>query len=228
MLDVRLFKNHVFAASSAAALFVYMSQFILVFLAPFYLQSLRGFTPSYAGLLYLPMPLATMCVAPISGALSDRVDSRFISSAGALVMAGGLSMLAFVDASTPVGYFVAAMAVTGLGFGTFQTPNNSAIMGGVPPQNRGTASGTMATMRNIGMVLGVAVSGALFEFSRARATEALTAEGLTGAHLSDTAFVTALHNTYLTAVGVALLAMVASFVKGRVRPEREKAGVEAL
>ena len=222
MLDVRIFKNRVFAASNSAALFAYMAQFILIFLAPFYLQALRGFTPSFSGILYMSMPLASMVVAPISGALSDRVDSRFISSAGALIMAGGLFMLSFLDIGTPNAYFIVAMAVTGFGFGFFQTPNNSAIMGNVPAKNRGTASGTLATMRNIGMVLGVAVSGALFEFFSARATGAYTAAGLVGDVLADKVFVSAIHNTYLVAVAVALLSMTASLIKGRVMTEREK------
>ena len=154
MLDIRLFRNRVFAASNGAALFIYMAQFIMVFLAPFYLENLRGFSPMTSGLLTMPMPLATMCIAPISGNASDRVDSRFISSTGAFIMACGLFMLSFLAPNSSIAYIVISMVVTGLGFGMFQTPNNSAIMGNVPPQNRGTASGTMATMRNAGMALG--------------------------------------------------------------------------
>jgi MFS family permease len=113
MLDVRLFKNRVFAASSVAALFIYLAQYVLVFLSPFYLQTLQQFTPDYAGLLYLPMPLASMLVAPVSGILSDRIVSRFLSAAGALIMAGGLFMLGLMNASTPVAYILVSMAATG-------------------------------------------------------------------------------------------------------------------
>jgi EmrB/QacA subfamily drug resistance transporter len=210
MLNLGLFRNRVFSASNLAALLIYMAQFVMVFLAPFYLQKFRGFSVMASGMLYLPMPLATMCVAPLSGAASDRFDSRYISSLGALIMAAGLYMLSFLGANSSQAYIVAAMVATGGGFGLFQTPNNSAIMGNVPRENRGTASGTLATMRNIGMVMGVAVSGALFSLFEDKAAAA----GLP----ADGAFPYALHNTFLVAAGIALLSMTASLFKGRTRP----------
>jgi EmrB/QacA subfamily drug resistance transporter len=222
MLNIRLFKNRVFAASNSAALFIYMAQFVLVFLSPFYLQDLRQFAPDYAGLLYLPMPLASMLIAPISGILSDRVDSRFLSAVGALVMAAGLFMLGTMNAVTPVAFIMVSMAVTGFGFGLFQTPNNSAIMGNVPVQNRGTASGTLALMRNIGMALGVAVSGALFGFFEGAGQAVFEASGQTGAALSDSVFVYAFHSTLFAAVAAALLSMISSLIKGKVLTEKQK------
>ncbi|MEA4894283.1 MAG: MFS transporter [Oscillospiraceae bacterium] len=222
MLDMDFFKNRVFAASNAAAVFIYMSEFIMIFLTPFYLQTLRGYTAMQSGLLYMPMPLATMLIAPISGSASDRVDSRYISSAGALILACGLYMLSFLKAETPNTYIIVAMLVSGAGFGMFQTPNNSAIMGSVPLKNRGTASGTLATMRNIGMVLGVAVSGSLFSHSQRKAEELFSSQGQTGNLLSGSAFIFALHITALVAAAIAVAAMVASFVKGKVPTEIDR------
>ncbi len=219
MLNVRFFKNRTFAASNAAAVFIYMAQFIMVFLAPFYLENLRGFSAMTSGLIYLPMPLATMCIAPISGSISDKAGSKYISAFGALLMACGLFMLSFLQANSTVIYMVAAMVVTGLGFGMFQTPNNSAIMGSVPLANRGTASGTLATMRNIGMCLGVAVSGALFSTFESNATAALMAQGQTGELLQNNAFISALHFTFIAAAVVALLSMTASLIKQNVQPQ---------
>lgn len=222
MLDISLFQNRVFSASNAAAVFTYMAEFIMIFLAPFYLETLRGYSALLSGLLYLPMPLATMFVAPVSGSISDRFDSRYISSFGAFIMACGLFLLSFLNAVSPFPYIIFCMILTGLGFGMFQTPNNSAIMGNVPPANRGTASGTLATMRNIGMVLGVAVSGSLFSFFEDKAAGLYLSRGLSGDQLQASVFTYALHFTFLAAAAVALLAVIASFVKGKVRTEQEK------
>lgn len=222
MLNLKLFHNRVFAASSAAALLTYMAQFMLVFLTPFYLQNLRGYSAFVSGLLYLPLPVATLLVAPVSGAISDRFDSRFISSAGMLVMAAGLFSLSFLKPDTSNAYIVTCMFLTGVGFGMFQTPNNSAIMGNAPREYRGTASGTLATTRNIGMSVGVAVSGALFSAVSGRAKTQLALQGLTGAALTQTAFIRALQFTFLAAALVALLSMTASLVKGKVKTELEK------
>lgn len=214
LFQMQLFKNRVFTASNASAFFTYMAQFIMVFLAPFYLESLRGYSALFSGILYLPMPLATMCTAPISGGLSDRYGSRYLSAAGALIMSSGLLMLSFLGAGTSSLYIILSMIVTGFGFGIFQTPNNSAIMGNVPPQNRGIASGTLATMRNTGMVMGVAVSGALFSYLQSSAADQFEHAGQAGIQLQSSAFVFAMHYTFLAAAVVALLAMTASLLKG--------------
>ena len=219
ILNIALFKNRVFAAGNLAAAFNFMAQFIMIFLTPFYLEKLRMFSPVMAGMLYMPMPLATLLIAPVSGIASDHFDSRYLSSAGMGIMAAGLLMLSFLKIDTPIWFIIVAMILAGLGSGMFQTPNNSAVMGNVPPQNRGTASGVLATMRNIGMVLGVAVSGALFSLNTNRANAIYSTKGLKGLPLQQASFIYALHITFLTAAAVALLAMVASLTRGKVKTE---------
>jgi EmrB/QacA subfamily drug resistance transporter len=217
ILNIDLFKSRVFAAGNFAAVFNFMAQNIMIFLAPFYLEDLRQFSPAKAGVLYMPMPLATLLIAPVSGFAADRYDSRYLCSGGMAIMSGGLVMLSFLKADTPVWYIVTAMALAGLGSGLFQTPNNSAVMGSVSAEYRGTASGVLATMRNTGMVLGVAVSSALFSFLRSRAESLYGAEGLTGTQLHQASFLYALHFTFLAAAGVALVSVLVSLQKGKVR-----------
>lgn len=210
MLNLGLFKNRIFSASIAAAVFNFMAQFIMVFLAPFYLQSIRLFSPVITGLLYMPMPIATLIAAPIAGALSDRFDTRILSSIGMGVMAVGLFMLSFLNITTSYGYIIASLAICGLGSGMFQTPNNTAVMGNAPQENRGTASGILATSRNVGMVMGVALSGALFFV--------LSGSGIPNGAVStqeQNTFIYALHITYIVAAAIALLAMLASLMKGK-------------
>lgn len=221
LLNLGLFRNRVFSASLCAAVFNYMAQFIMAFLAPFYLEKIRLLPPSAAGLLYLPMPLATMIIAPLAGMLSDRFDSRWISSAGMGVMAVGLFLLSFLGMGTPNWFILLAMVLCGCGSGLFQTPNSSGIMGNAPAEHRGMASGVLATMRNVGMVLGVASSGALFTFFSGRANSAY-AVSLSGTALQQASFTYGLHITFLAAAAVAALAMAASLIKGRVRTEVEK------
>jgi EmrB/QacA subfamily drug resistance transporter len=212
ILALSLFRSRVFSASLAAAVLCYMAQYIMVFLTPFYLQTVRLFTPAMAGLLYMPMPLATLAVAPFAGMFADRYDTRLLTSAGMGVMAAGLLLLSRLDADTPLWAIAVSMAVTGLGSGLFQTPNNTALMGGAPPEHRGVASGLLAAARNVGMVFGVALSGALFSLFAGRATGSLAlTEG------DPAVFAYALRFSFFIAAGVALGAMAASLVKGRVR-----------
>jgi EmrB/QacA subfamily drug resistance transporter len=226
MLSLSLFRNRVFSASLAAAVFNYAAQFMMAFLAPYYFQKIRILSPVMTGLLFLPMPLATILIAPISGSFSDRHDSRILSSAGMGTMALGLCMLAFVDTGTPYWYIVVCMALAGAGSGMFQSPNSSAIMGSVPVDQRGAASGTLATVRNIGMVVGVALSGAFFGAGTARATKALSLCGISGIELSDRAATSGLRVTFLAATASAILAMTASLAKGNTA-KRNTPDIEA-
>ena len=217
LFDLTLFQNRLFAMSNLAALLNFMSQFTIILLIPFYLQQLRGLTPAQSGLLYLPMPLTTMILAPISGTLSDRMDSRYLSSTGMAIIAAGMLLLSNLKADSTNIYLIAGLITVGLGIGLFQTPNNSAIMGSVSHSKRGTASGMLATMRNIGMVLGVAISGAIFSSSNHWLMDSLKTRGLSGGLLAKAAFEGALHITYLVGAAFACIAVIASLVRGATR-----------
>lgn len=221
LFDIKLFKNRQFSMSNLAALLNYMAQYMIILLIPFYLQRLRGLPPAEAGLLYFPMPLTTMVVAPISGILSDRMDSRYLSAAGMAVMAVGMGLLSNLKIDSTNLFLITGLIITGLGIGLFQTPNNSAIMGSVPGNRRGIASGMLATMRNMGMVLGVAVSGALFSASNHWFVNLLQKQGLSGVELEQTAFINALGITYTVGAGLALIAALISLTKGSTIPQKQ-------
>jgi MFS family permease len=104
----------------------------------------------------------------------------------------------------------------------FQTPNNSAVMGNAPQEYRGIASGTLATMRNIGMVLGVAVSGALFSIYQRKAVSSLAVLKISDLERKNEAFAYGLHITFLAAVIAVVIAMGASFMKGKEKIEIER------
>lgn len=217
LLPLGLFKNRLYSFSLIAAVFNFSAQFMLAFLAPFYYQNIKHYSPMMTGLMFLPMPIATLLVAPLSGALSDKHDSRFLSAGGMGLMSVGLFMMSFLNADTPNGYIFAAMILSGIGSGMFQTPNNSVIMGSAPAEFRGIASGTLATMRNIGMLMGVALCGALFSYTSGRATGLYTAQGLSGDALKVASFTYGLRITITVAAVIALLAAASSLIKGRTK-----------
>lgn len=214
MLNLRLFNNRTFSASIAASFLNYTAQFIMVFLAPFYLEDIRMFPPAITGLLYMPMPIAILIVAPVSGALSDRINTRILSSAGMGVMAVGLIMLSFMGADSPYWYIIIAMIACGIGSGMFQTPNNTALMGSAPQDCRGIASGMLAIARNLGMVIGVALSGLMFT--------AISGKGIPNGTVSVSdqgLFINALHITFIAAGAFAVFAVVASLTKEKKRTD---------
>jgi MFS family permease len=155
-----------------------------------------------------------MVVAPLAGYISDRFDARYISSAGMAVIALGLYLISNVKADTKIFIIIIYTMVIGIGIGTFQTPNNSAIMGSVPANRRGVASSMLATMRNLGMVLGIAISGTLFNSRLNKLTKIFSIEGYTGTELTNRAFTGAMKTTLLVATALACVAVFTSLIRG--------------
>jgi MFS family permease len=133
-----------------------------MFLLPFFLQLVKGYPPHYIGFLMMVTPLMMGVVAPLSGILSDRFGTRGISVLGLLiVVCGCLSVSTLNSQVGPLGYILRT-APFGIGMGVFQSPNNSAVMGAVPPERLGVASGLLALTRNLGHTTGLPLMGALF------------------------------------------------------------------
>jgi EmrB/QacA subfamily drug resistance transporter len=132
MLDLSLFGQRVFSASTGSALLNYICVYSITFLMPFYLIQGRGLNPAQAGLLLTAQPIIMAVTAPVSGALSDRFGSKGLSTAGMLILALGLFLLSRLGAASPTGLVVLGLAVAGMGTGLFISPNNSALMGAPP------------------------------------------------------------------------------------------------
>jgi len=157
LLKIRIF---ILPVISAAILFV--SLFTMVFLMPFYLVYPYGFSIDKAGYTMV-IPFAFLFfISPLSGYISDRIGSRLLCTLGMLVMSIALFMLSMLTPSHAYISVALPLALVGIGTGIFISPNNSIIMSAISKAYRGVASGTVATSRNIGMVLGVAMSGLIF------------------------------------------------------------------
>jgi EmrB/QacA subfamily drug resistance transporter len=176
MLDLSLFRSRVFTGATGSAMASYVAQFAVLFLLPFYLQW-RGYGAEATGGILMTQPVVMMMTAPVAGTLSDRLGTRGPVVIGLALLAGGILLLSFLGPSTPTPVLVLGMAVAGLGFGAFVAPNNSRLLGAAPPNRRGIASGVLAAARNVGMVLGVGLAGAVYTTVLARRGDGAVAEG---------------------------------------------------
>lgn len=168
MLDLSLFGNRTFSASTVSALLNYICVYSVLFILPFLLIQGRGLDPQHAGLVLAAQPIVMAVIAPLAGSLSDRIGSRLLATLGMLSLAAGIFLLAMLAEGSSLAAIAAALGVVGLGVGLFVSPNNSALMGAAPRHRQGIASGVLATARNLGMVLGVGLSGAVFTTVLAR------------------------------------------------------------
>ncbi|MGB5889388.1 MAG: MFS transporter, partial [Thermoanaerobaculia bacterium] len=154
VLEIDLFRhNTVFALSNLAALINYAATFAVGFLLSLYLQKVRGLAPQDAGLVLIAQPVVQALVSPLAGKLSDRSEPRTVASLGMAITLVGLVLLVFLDDTTPLRLVVGCLAVLGLGFGIFSSPNTNAIMGSVERRFFGVAGAMVGTMRQMGMMV---------------------------------------------------------------------------
>ncbi len=161
MLNLEMFTNRRFSFASLSALLSFMALYALVFLTPFYLNYVLQYSILKVGLVMAVSPIATLFIAPLSGALSDRIGTRGLAICGMIITALGLYLLSGLNESSDASDVIWRICIAGAGMGMFQSPNNSAVMGSVPPWHLGIASGVLAAVRNVGMVMGIAISGAV-------------------------------------------------------------------
>ncbi len=166
LLELELFRLPLFTSSLGAAFLAHFSMAGVLLLAPFYLEEVLGFSPREVGLLMSPYPVVMFLVSPWSGLLSDRYGSVGLATGGLFLNALGLFLLGFSGGTTCWWKVALALALLGFGMGMFQSPNNAAVMGAVPPPKLGVAGGLNALMRNLGMMAGTSGAVSVFDVFR--------------------------------------------------------------
>jgi EmrB/QacA subfamily drug resistance transporter len=171
IMDLSLFKNWKFTSSIIASLLSFITMYSPTVLIPFYYQKVLGFSTGKSGLYMMAFPIAMAIISPFSGALSDKIGAVILTSSGLVINGIALILLANTTLNTPVILIVIYLALMGLSLGFFQSPNNSSIMGNVPKNKLGAANGITQLVKNLGMVIGIAFSVALFTTFLGKGTE---------------------------------------------------------
>jgi EmrB/QacA subfamily drug resistance transporter len=210
VIKIKLFQeNRSFSFSSLAALINYSATFAIAFYMSLYLQYIQGMTPQTTGLILIAQPIMMAFFSPWAGRLSDRFEPAVIASAGMLLCAAGLFMLAFLTLTTDISYIVFTLLLLGLGFALFSSPNMNAIMSSVEPAHYGLASGTVATMRLLGQMLSMAV--ATMFLAILVGSEQITAQ-------NHDLFLLSVKLGFSTFCAFCLAGIYFSYARGRIRP----------
>jgi EmrB/QacA subfamily drug resistance transporter len=163
MLPMRFFRDRAFALANTASLFFSFGMFGSIFLLAQFFQTVQGYSPFGSGLRILPWTAMPMIVAPIAGALSDRIGGHRLMGAGLLLQGIGLAWIAAVSTpTTPYLDIVAPFALSGIGMALFFAPVTNVVLSRVRFEEQGKASGANNTIRELGGVLGVAVLASIF------------------------------------------------------------------
>ncbi len=195
VVDLRLFSVPAFSIGLVTGLCTFVAISGVILLMPFYLEGVLGYPPRHVGLLMAVVPMVLVVMAPVAGWAADRVGERPVTVVGLTSILLGYLLVGQLDESTTVPRYLLSFLPVGLGMGTFQTPNNSAIMGAVKRVRSGTAGGLLVLTRNLGQVLGIAVLASVWA---ARAvTRAGAPIGSEATDLPVAAQVGALHDVLL-------------------------------
>ena len=161
-LDVEIFKNPVISIGCTVALLGYLALFVNTVLLPFYLTEIMGLDPVQIGLLILPFPVMLAISSAVAGTLNAKWPARILTTAGFCLIIIATLLFAFIGRKPSLSYIVLAQLIMGTGSGTFQVPNNNTVVSAAPRGKLGVVASMNALARNVGMILGIALSVAIF------------------------------------------------------------------
>ena len=212
MLPMRLFRSRTFALANSASMLMSFGMFGSIFLLAQFFQTVQGYSPLGSGLRILPWTAMPMIVAPIAGALSDRLPAHRIIGTGLALQAAGLAWIAAVSTpTTPYIDLVLPFAISGVGMGMFFAPIANLVLSSVRGEEEGQASGANNAVRELGGVFGVAILASVFSQY--------------GGYRTGTSFVHGMTPAVYVGAAVVALGSVAAFAIKR-RPKAEALELE--
>lgn len=215
LINLNLFRHRLFALANLSALVNFICLLSVTFLMPFYLERVLGASTSQVGMILIAVPLCSSVMAPLSGSLSDKIGSRFLSSFGLFLAGVSLFSLTGLKADSSYVDVVFRLIILGVGVGMFSSPNTSSIMGSVSGDNLGVAAGVLATMRNLGMGIGVALTSSIFTSRNAYHMQKLSQETLGSLDLNKISFVSSFHDVYWVTGFICLVGIFLSAMRGK-------------
>ena len=212
MLDLLLFRNVTFIGISVTTLLANAAGMSAIFLQVSYMQNVLGFSPLATGVRFLPLTLTLFVAAAVTGSLTVKVPLRVLIGIGTGLIAAGLLLITLVHPSSSWTAMLPSMLLTGLGMGMFNPPRSSLAIGVAEPAKAGMAAGIGETFQQVGIAIGIAGFGALFQHrvTDAFATSPAGAQLGAQAHQAGKAVAAGAGNQLSTTVPAALAGAVRS------------------
>ena len=223
LLELKLFQRPTFSFAVAAGFLIFLGSSAVLFLTPFYLQRVLGFSPREAGLVVVPGAICMTFLGPISGRLSDLFGWRRFTLGGLALSSTGLLILSTLTPNSSLFLVMPALVLLSCGMGVFYSPNVSAVLSAVEREKYGAISAFLNLVRNAGTVASIAIATAIVTTTMAAwgyqpSLEAVQAGDPGGV---GRAFTMGLRNAYLLMAGLLFLAMLLSAFKFAVIGEPE-------
>lgn len=203
ILDFEMFKIKNFVYGTTMSFGIYITQMTVLFLLPFYFETIFKLTPSYSGLLMTITPICLAVTAPLAGTFSDKVGSRKILSLALFTAACAFVIFSTLNEQFDLTKLIAGLALLGIGMGMFGSPNNSSIFASVPREKAGYVGGFISTVRNLSFAVGTAGSVSVFYMVMNAAPKDMA---------YNNAYIHASHTVYMIAAAIAIAGLIFSLL----------------
>ena len=167
LIRLAMFRDPVLGASLAMSTLVSTVMMATLVVGPFYLSRALGLRAALVGLVLSAGPLVAALTGVPAGRIVDRFGAQRMTMAGLVGMACGASVLSMLPVRLGIAGYVAPIAVMTASYALFQAANNTVIMTGIRPDQRGVISGMLSLSRNLGLITGASVMGAVFALASA-------------------------------------------------------------
>ncbi|MDF2845768.1 MAG: drug resistance transporter, EmrB/QacA subfamily [Herbinix sp.] len=210
LLQLSLFKNRLFTLSIFCAFTSFIAISSSTIIMPFYLQYTKAYSPLFTGLILMVYPLILAVVAPVSGYLSDKIGSEFLTFVGLSLNAVGLFLMSTLHATSSLIHLILFVALMSIGNGLFQSPNNSLIMSNAPTHMLGISGSINALIRNLGMISGISIAVLILYGRMSHKIGYKVSDYVTG---RDDVFIYGMKGAYLTAACICLFGAVLTAIR---------------
>ncbi|TCL60026.1 EmrB/QacA subfamily drug resistance transporter [Kineothrix alysoides] len=210
LLQLKLFQNKLFSLSIFCGFISFIAINSLTIIQPFYLQNTLKFSPSFTGLIMMVFPVVLAVVAPLSGALSDKIGSEILTFIGLSINSVGLILMSTLTEHTSLYTMIIYIVIMSIGNGLFQSPNNSLILSNAPKNMLGIVGSVNALVRNLGMITGIAMAILILY---GRMSNIIGYDVSTYIEGRDDAFIYGMKGAYMTAASVCAVGAILTAIR---------------
>ena len=226
MFNLRFFRGRVFSCGIAAAFLTFLGQSSILFLMPFYVQNVLGYSPKVAGLVVMPGALCMAIMGSVSGTLSDRFGWRWFTVGGMVSSTVGLLILSRLTDTSPLWELIPGLILVNGGMGTFYSANSSSVLSAVGRDSYGVVSGFLNLVRNSANVISLAIATTIVTVTMGSlgfepSLEAVRTSSVEGVR---NAFTVGMRYSFFVLVALVIASMAVSFLQGNAKaaPRQEQ------
>ncbi len=218
IVDLTMFKNRRFTVGIFSGVLAYLGLCVIIFQLPFFVQQILHYSTFKTGIAIMGTPIGMAIAAVLSGAVSNKIDVKYLSTIGIGTMMLALILGAlFITESVPIYVIVIIASVIGLSLGIFIAPNNTSVMSAAPEKKLGIANSMLSLSTNVGFSLGTALATAVFVYSQNKF------QSINGGRIDDVInYVPAMRVLFGVFAGFMLFSTIFSYFRGPKLEEEKK------